>query len=240
VSGADGVREEALAGGHLAAPEAGGTHPGVVMIHDVWGLSDHTRDLARRLAREGFAELAIDLDRETGRPRITDPASALAWIRELPDPVVLRTLQEGIDLLARHPDVGGRAVGITGFCMGGQYALLGACSCRGLSAAVVFYGMLAYAEGLDPAKKPRSPLDAVVDLGCPLLGLFGADDPLIPVFQVEELGSRLAKTGRPCEVKVYPGAGHAFMNDTRPEMHRPAVAQDAWERMVGFFREKLR
>ena len=239
MSGAGGVRETALAVGHLAAPDAG-THPGVVMLHDVWGLSDHTRDLARRLAREGFAVLALDLYRETGRPRITDPASALAWIRELPDPVVMRTLQEGIDCLAAHPGVGARPVGITGFCMGGQYALLGACTCRGLSGAVVFYGMLAYAPGLDPAKKPRAPLDAVPDLGCPLLGLFGAEDHLIPVAQVEELERRLAKTDRPWEVQVYAGAGHAFMNDTRPEMHRPAVAQDAWGRMLGFFREHLR
>jgi carboxymethylenebutenolidase len=210
------------------------------MIHDVWGLADHTRDLARRLAREGFAVLAIDLYRETGRPRIHDPASALAWIRELPDPVVLHTLQEGIDLLAAHPAVAGRPVGITGFCMGGQYALLGACTCRGVGAAVVFYGMLAYAPGLDPAKKPRSPLDAVPDLGCPLLGLFGADDALIPAAEVEELGRRLAKTGRPWELQVYAGAGHAFLNDTRPELHRPEAARDAWGRMVAFFREHLR
>ncbi len=234
------MRETALAVGHLVAPDSGRTHPGVVMIHDVWGLSDHTRDLARRLAREGFAVLGIDLYRETGRPRITDPASALAWIRELSDPGVMQTLQEGIDFLSGDASVGGRPVGITGFCMGGQYALLGACSCRGLSAAVVFYGMLAYAPGLDPAKKPRSPLDAVPDLGCPLLGLFGAEDALIPLSQVEELERRLAKTRRPCEVKVYAGAGHAFMNDTRPELHRPAVAQDAWGRMLGFFRESLR
>ncbi len=230
--------EEALEIGHLVAPDAG-AHPGVVMIHDVWGLSDHTRDLARRLAGEGFCVLAIDLYRETGRPRITDPASALAWIRELPDPIVMQTLQEGIDFLAAHPCVGGAKLGITGFCMGGQYALLGACTCRGLGAAVVFYGMLAYAKGLDPAKKPRAPLDAVPDLTCPLLGLFGADDALIPVADVQELERRLAKTGRPYEVKIYAGAGHAFMNDTRPEMYRPEAAKDAWGSMVAFFREHL-
>ena len=232
------MREEALEIGYFVAPQAG-AHPGVVMIHDVWGLSDHTHDLARRLAREGFAVLAVDLYRKTGKPRITDPASASAWIRELPDPVVMETLQEGIDFLAAHPSVGGHELGITGFCMGGQYALLGACTCRGLGAAVVFYGMLVYAKGLDPGKKPRAPLDAVGDLTCPLLGLFGADDPLIPVSGVEELERRLAKTSRPCEVKVYAGAGHAFMNDTRPEMYRRAIAQDAWGRMLSFFREHL-
>jgi carboxymethylenebutenolidase len=209
------------------------------MIHDVWGLSDHTRDLARRLAREGFVVLAIDLYRKTGRPRITDPASALRWIRELPDPLVLETLQEGIDSLAGSPGVAGPGVGITGFCMGGQYALLGACTCRGLGAAVVFYGMLAYAQDLDPGKKPRSPLDAIPGLACPLLGLFGAKDHLIPVSEVEELERRLAKTDRVHEVRLYPGAGHAFMNDTRPEMYRPAVARDAWGRMVAFLRDQL-
>jgi carboxymethylenebutenolidase len=224
--------------GHLATPETGPS-PGVVMIHDVWGLADHTRDLAGRLAREGFAVLAIDLYRKTGRPRLDDPASALAWIRDLPDPVVLETLQEGVDRLARHPAVGGLAVGVTGFCMGGQYALLAACLCGGLSAAVVFYGMLGYAEGLDRARKPRSPLDAAPDLRCPLLGLFGAEDHLIPVEQVRELERRLEATGRPFEVHLYPGAGHAFMNDTRPAMYRPEAARDAWARMLAFFRAHL-
>ena len=73
--------------GYLALP-ASTPAPGVVMIHDVWGLSDHTRELAQRLAREGFSVLALDLYRKTGRPEITDPAAALAWIRNLPDPLV--------------------------------------------------------------------------------------------------------------------------------------------------------
>jgi carboxymethylenebutenolidase len=229
---------EELEPGHLATP-ASGPAPGVVMIHDVWGLADHTRDLAGRLAREGFAVLAIDLYRKTGRPEISDPAGAMAWIRSLPDPVVLETLQEGLDFLARHPAVAGRRVGLTGFCMGGQYALLGACGCRGVAAAVVFYGMLSYAADVDPTRKPRSPLDAVPDLSCPLLGLFGEEDALIPEAEVRELERRLARTGKPFEVRLYPGAGHAFLNDTRPQMYRPDAARDAWSRMLGFFREHL-
>jgi carboxymethylenebutenolidase len=209
------------------------------MIHDVWGLSDHTRDLAGRLSREGFSVLAIDLYRKTGPPRISDPASAMAWIRDLSDPLVLETLQEGIDFLGAHPSTSGRALGLTGFCMGGQYALLGASTCHGLSAAVVFYGMLTYAPDVDRERKPRSPLDAVTDLRCPLLGLFGREDHLIPAAEVHELERRLAQTGQPSEVVLYPGAGHAFMNDTRPEMHRPGAAADAWGRMVPFFREHL-
>lgn len=224
--------------GFLAAP-AHLPQPGVVMVPDVWGLSDHYRDLARRLAAEGFAVLAVDPYRKTGCPELADVAAALAWIRELSDPLVLETLQEAIDALAAHPAAAGRRVGVTGFCMGGQYALLAACRCRGLSACAPFYGMLRYEPGLDPARKPRAPLDALADLSCPVLGLYGAEDPIIPLADVHELEERLAKSGQPSEVRIYPGAGHAFMNDTRPEMYRPAAAADAWPRVVAFLREHL-
>jgi len=228
------TQEDAL--GFLAWP-GGEPVPGVVMVPDVWGLSDHYRGLARRLAGEGFAALAIDPYRKTGRPVLSDVASALAWIRELPDPLVLATIQEAIDHLAAHEAVAGRKIGVTGFCMGGQYALLAACGCRGLSACVPFYGMLRYAEGLDPARKPRSPLEALADLRCPVLGLYGEEDAIIPVADVRELEERLAKSPHGGEVRLYPGAGHAFMNDTRPEMYRPAAAADAWPRAVAFLRK---
>ncbi len=226
-----------LAEGFLAHP--GAAAPGVVMIPDVWGLSDHYRDLAGRLAAEGFAVLAVDPYRRTGAPEIASPAEALAWIRSLSDPLVLETLQEARDRLAADPSCEGR-VGITGFCMGGQYAILGACEGRGFDACVPFYGMLRYAEDLGPPGKPRSPLAALADLRCPLLGLYGAEDHLIPLADVEELREQLAKSGQPGEVRLYPGAGHAFVNETRPEMHRPEAAADAWWRLVAFLREHLK
>ena len=224
--------------GHLAHPDAG-SHPGVVLIPDVWGLSDHYRDLAGRLAGEGFAVLAIDPYRKTGHPKLSDPSSAMAWIRELPDPVVIDTIQEAIDALVAHPSVSGRKVGIVGFCMGGQYALLAACTCRGLSACAPCYGMVRYAADLDPGKKPRSPLDALPGLTCPLLGLYGAEDAIIPPGDVEALRAGLEASGRPFELHVYEGAGHAFMNETRPPMYRPEAARDAWGRLVPFLRERL-
>jgi carboxymethylenebutenolidase len=224
--------------GFLAHPASGA--PGVVMIPDVWGLSELYRGLARRLADAGFATLAIDPYRKTGAPELTDPASAMAWIRQLSDPVVLETIQEAIDFLARHEAVAGRPIGITGFCMGGQYAILAACSCRGLSACVPFYGMLRYEAGIDGEKKPRSPLDSLVDLTCPVLALYGEEDPIIPVADVRVLEDRLAAGSHPADVKLYAGAGHAFMNDARPEMYRPEAARDAWSRLVPFFTRHLR
>lgn len=228
--------------GHLAHPEEGPS-PGVVMIHDVWGLSDHTRDLAGRLAAEGFAVLAIDLYRREREVKIENPG---VWMRGLSDPVVLADVQAGIDGLSGHEASRGRRIGVTGFCMGGMYALMAACACRGLSAAAPFYGLLSHGhgilhdpDGLDPQKKPREPLDWAPELACPLLAFFGGRDEFIPDEDVRELERRLAQADPPHEIVRYPEAGHAFMNDTRPEAYRPDDAADAWRRLVGFLKEKL-
>lgn len=218
---------------------AGAASPGVVMLPDVWGLADHTRDLARRLVADGFTVLALDIYRKTGKGDFADPAGAMAWIRELSDPVILETIQEGIDVLASNPGVAGGRVGITGFCMGGQYTLLAACSCRGLSACAPFYGMVRYADDLDPLRKPRSPLAALADLTCPVLGFYGEEDPIIPLADVRELEERLGAGSQPAEIRTYAGAGHAFMNSTRPEMHRPEADTDAWSRLVPFLHSHL-
>jgi carboxymethylenebutenolidase len=235
---AGGMNAGAHPVGFLAHPD-GGPHPGVVMIPDVWGISDVYRDLARRLASEGFAVLVMDPYRKTGRGDFRDAAGALAWISQLPDGLVLETVQNAIDALAAEPAVAGRRIGITGFCMGGQYALLAACSCAGLSACAPFYGMVRYPSGLDPVRKPRAPLDALAELRCPVLGFYGAEDAIIPLADVDALRSRLATSRLPSEIHVYPGAGHAFMNAARPEAYRPDAAKDAWSRLVPFLREHL-
>ena len=228
--------------GFLARPEAG-RHPGVVMVHDVWGLSDHTRDMARRLAAEGYCVLAVDLYRREAQVRIENVG---AWMRALSDPQVLADLQAGIDFLHARPEVSGR-VGITGFCMGGMYVLMAACACRGLAAAAPFYGLLSHRrgllhdpQGLDPARKPREPLAMAPELRCPLLAFFGAEDEFIPGDDVRELERGLARSGKPFELKVYEGAGHAFMNDTRPAAFRPEIARDAWGRLLRFLADRLR
>lgn len=227
--------------GYLAHPDRTPA-PGVVMLHDVWGLQDHTRDMAGRLAREGFSVLALDLYRRQARVEIRDPG---AWMRALPDPQVLADVEAAVAFLASDPASAGRRVGVTGFCMGGMYALLAACGCAGLSAAVPFYGMLSYEHGLfhaegglDPVLKPRQPLDAAADLRCPMLAFFGAEDAFVPLDDVEALKARLPAAPA-WEVVVVPGAGHAFMNDTRPDAYRPEAARDAWRRTVAFLHEHL-
>jgi carboxymethylenebutenolidase len=226
--------------GFLARPE--GPAPAVVMVPDVWGLYDHYKDLARRLAGEGFAVLALDLYRRIGgKPSISTPEEAMVWIDGLDDRQVLDDVQAGVDFLAAGPasSAGSARVGVTGFCMGGQYALLAACTCTGLSACAPFYGMVRYAGGLDPERKPRAPLEALIDLTCPVLGFYGAEDHLIPQDDVDALRAGLTASAHGGEVILYPGAGHAFMNDSRPPLYREDAARDAWPRLVGFLRERL-
>jgi carboxymethylenebutenolidase len=123
-----------------------------------------------------------------------------------------------------------------------MYALLAGASIRGLAAVAPFYGILSYSHGLlydpaglDPRKKPREPLEAALDVACPVLGFFGADDPYVPLGDIRELERRLK--GPAQQIRVYEGAGHAFMNDTRPEMFRPEAAADAWTRLLAFLHE---
>lgn len=237
------MRGEDVELGFLAHPDAG-EHPGVVMIHDVWGLSAHTRDLAGRLAEDGFVVLAVDLYRREESLEITNPG---VFMRGLSDPQVLADVQRGVDLLAAYAATRGQKIGVTGFCMGGMYALMATCTCAGLSAGVPYYGLLSHQHGLlhdeaglDPLRKPREPLDLAAELGCPLLAFFGEDDEFVPVADVRALEVGLAQSGQPAEVVVYPGAGHAFMNDTRPDAYRPETAADAWRRMVSFLNARLR
>jgi carboxymethylenebutenolidase len=223
--------------GYAAGPSAPGPHPGLVLIPDVRGLFDHYRDVARRFAAEGFFTFAIDLYSREGAPELPDMPSVFTWIRNLPDRRVLADLAAAADFVATRPEVSGRSVGITGFCMGGQYALQAACTVARIDACVSWYGMLRYAENDD--LKPASPLQLASQLGCPYLGLFGEEDGLIPLADVEELRSILTRERKDFEIVTYPGAGHAFFNDTRPDAYRAQAAADAWPRAVQFLRRHL-
>ena len=121
--------------------------------------------------------------------------------------------------------------------MGGKYAFLAASRCRGLAAVVPWYGML-HAASLDDAN-PEHALDAIGDVTCPVLGLFGAEDALIPQKDVEALRARAAKLGLPVDVVVYTDAGHAFANETRADVYRPEAAADGWRRALAFLSREL-
>ncbi len=223
--------------GYGAWPEHGTELPGLVVIPDVRGLTDHYRDIARRFARAGFFALAVDLYSREGAPDLPDMPAVFAWIRALPDPRVLADLGAAVQYLAGRSEVRRERIGVTGYCMGGQYALMAACSVPGVAACVSWYGMLRYDE--HDERKPVSPLELAPRLACPYLGLFGAEDALIPNADVEELRTILTRAGKTFEIKSYAGAGHAFFNDTRPDAYRPDAAADAWPRALAFLRRHL-
>ena len=223
--------------GYGAWPRSGAPHPGLVLIHDVRGLSEHYRDVARRFAAEGFFTFALDAYSREGAPDLPDMAAVFHWMRALPDGRVLGDIGAAVAFLAARSDVRTDAIGIAGFCMGGQYALMAACTVKRLAACVSWYGMLRYAETSE--LKPSSPLALAPRLGCPYLGLFGAEDAIIPLADVEELRAILTREGKTFEIKLYPGAGHAFFNDTRPDAYRPDAAADGWARAVTFLHRHL-
>jgi carboxymethylenebutenolidase len=211
--------------------------PAVIVIHDVRGLSDHYRDIARRFAAEGFFALAVDLYSREGPPSLPTLEAAFAWMQQLDDGRILGDIDAAVRFLGSRVDVRASSVGITGFCMGGQYALMAACTVAGLAACVSFYGMLRYSE--KTPKRPEDAIDLAPRLTCPYLGLFGEDDVLIPRGDIRELEMVLRKTQKPFQTKIYSGAGHAFFNDTRADAYRPEVAKDAWPRCVQFLRAHL-
>jgi carboxymethylenebutenolidase len=232
------ARDGATIRGTLVLPSGAQRHPALVLIPDVRGVSDHYRAVARRFAEAGFGALVLDVYSREGLPHLPDLDAVFRWMRRLPDRRVLGDVAGAVAYLAARPEVRADAIAVAGFCMGGQYALMAACSDAKVAACVSWYGMLRYAERDDV--KPQSPLDLADRLACPYLGLFGADDALIPPADVEELRGKLEATGKDFTIVSYPGAGHAFFNDTRPEMYRPEAAHDSWDKALAFLRGHLR
>ena len=230
-NGVDSIR------GYLARPQDATGEAGLIVIPDVRGLYSHFRDVADRYAAEGFTTLAIDPYSREGTPDLPDMDAVFAWLRALPDGRILEDVEAARHFLETDENGNWRRVGVTGYCMGGQYALMAACTNPRLAACVSWYGMLRY-EQTSP-HKPRSPLDLAPSLACPYLGLFGEDDQLIPRTDVAELRSILDDADKEFAVHSYPGAGHACATDSRPETFRRDAAADAWAKAIPFLRRHL-
>ena len=145
--------------GELVLPPTEGSHPGIVLIPDVGGLSELYVGFAQRLAQAGFAALALNPYSRGEQPDLSNLEAIFKFLAELPDRQVLSDVQAALDYLTARPETRGRRLGVTGFCVGGQYTILAACSLRGLSAAVAWYGMLRVSR-IDECN-PEHPLDAL-------------------------------------------------------------------------------
>lgn len=216
---------------------SGSPGPALVLIPDVHGVSALYREIGAQLANAGFHTLVLDIYSREGAPRLGDFESVQAWIAALPDARVLADVDAAAQHLATRAEVRRDAIAVLGFCVGGQYAMMAACRSDRLAAAVAFYGMLRH--GRPGPAKLAPPIETAATIRCPLLGLFGADDPLIPASDVEILRADLERSKHPFALHTFPGAGHAFMNDRRPESFRPEAARRAMELAVTFLRAKL-
>ena len=223
---------------YQARPKTGtGPFPAVIVIHENMGLTDHIKDVTRRLAKEGYVGLGVDLlSREGGTMAFNTPQDSTAAIGRLTDDQMLSDVNAAITYL-KGTGVGAPKVGITGFCFGGRIVIISAEKVKGLDAAVAFYGQLA----TNNAPGRVDPTQEAASLTCPLMGNYGALDQLsagIPAFQDAAKAS-----GKPLDFKVFENTGHAFNNDTRPFANGfgyvPASAQEAWTRTLGWFKKYL-
>lgn len=216
---------EGEAHGYLALPESG-RGPGVIVIQEWWGLTDHIRDVADRLAAEGFVALAPDL---YGGRVAHDAAEAGRMMTALPEAVGARLLAGAVDALLASAAVTSTTVGSVGFCMGGGFVLaLAAQQGDRVSAAVPFYGV---GQGV-----PRS----YVGLSAAVQGHYGEQDGSCPPERAAAQAEQIRReSGAEVEFFFY-DAPHAFFNDANPAgNYRPEAARLAWRRTVDFLRERV-
>ena len=208
------------------SPAARGLGPGVIVIQEWWGLVPHIEGLCDRYAAAGFTALAPDLyhGESTKSP---DDAGKLMMALDIDETEL--DLRSAIDFLLAQPDCTSGTVGTVGFCMGGMLSLFAASANPAkVSACIDYYG-------IHPSVHPD-----FAALRAPVLGFFGAKDPMVTPDRAEELKAQLEAAGRSVEFHVYPDAGHAFFNDTRPDAYHRASADDTWRRAQEFFRTNIR
>ena len=211
------------AGGYLVEPEAEGVHPGLIVIHEWWGLNEHIKDITGRFAKKGYVALAPDLyDGAVTK----DSAKAAELMQGLDQGKALEILSGAVNFLRLQAGVNAEKIGVTGFCMGGTFSLLLACHDSSIKASAPFYGDV--------------PTDDVIkNLSAPVLFIGAENDPWITMDKMERLRAAIQEFGKEGEVKIYNGVGHAFFNDTRPEAYDRMAAQDAWNRVGEFLASKL-
>lgn len=215
-------------GAHLALPDGAGPFPGVLVAMEAFGLNDHIRSVAERIAGEGYVALAPDFyyRADDGQAEYSDLPKAIALMSALTDDMTRADVSAALGALRGRTEVRADRIGMTGFCMGGRMTFLTACH-EPIQAAVPFYG--GGIAGL---------LDQADGISCPMVALFGEKDGFIPLDEVDAVRAKLADLGKAAEVVVYDGADHGFFCDERPS-YQDAAARDAWQRLLTLFRDHL-
>lgn len=204
-------------------PEGAGPSPGLVVIHEIFGLNDNIRDIASRFADYGYAALAVDLFSNRSRALCMVQLIQGMLFRPLNN-AMLSDLHSTFEFLKTQPGVDANRIGAVGFCMGGGYALQMAVTTNGIKVASTFYGAV-----------PK-PLEAFVR-SCPIVGSYPEKD--FTVQGARQLDAVLEKHIIPHDIKFYEDTQHSFFNRQRTPFEVEA-SQDAWQRMLSFFAEHLR
>ena len=202
-----------------------GKPAGVLVIHENRGLTPHIKDVVRRLAKENYVALCVDLiSRQGGSDAHPDEAERTGILGQMTPEQVVTDLSAGLDYLKSRDDVDPGRLGVVGFCFGGGYSWRMAAKRADLKAVVPFYG-------------PNPPLEDVPNIKAATLGIYGENDTRI-TSQVPALEEALKEAGVTYEIKIYPNADHAFHNDTSPRYNEQA-ATDAWKRTLEWFGQYL-
>jgi carboxymethylenebutenolidase len=222
--------------GHLPAyaarPVAAGKYPVVLVVEEIFGVHEYIQDVCRRLAHEGYLAVAAEYYARVGDlSQAMSGAAANAVVVKAPDALMMNDMDHVAAWADGNGGDSGR-LGITGFCRGGRQTILYAAHNPHLRAAVSWYGVL---DGPPTAIQPRSALDLIEDIKCPLLGLYGGQDAINPMQLIEKAEAEGKRAPHPVQFVVYPDAPHGFDADYRPS-YRPADAKDGWARMLAWFR----
>lgn len=194
---------------------------GILVIHENRGLTEHIKDVVRRLAKARYIALSVDLvSRAGGSAAHPDEAERTGILGQLTPEQVIADLSAGLDYLSVSPLNASTRLGAVGFCFGGGYTYRLATKRQDLKAAVAFYG-------------PNPPLEDVPNIKAAVLAIYGSADTRI-TSGASALEAALKQAGVTYETKIYDGANHAFHNDTGPN-YNPTAAKDAWERTLAWF-----
>jgi carboxymethylenebutenolidase len=218
--GTDGTEFTAF----LARPVAEGPYPGIIMIHEWWGLNDQVRSMAHVLAGEGYVVLAVDLFNGSVA---TTTEGALANLRDNPNNITVPKMQAAVEYLKEMPDVDPAKIASLGWCYGGGQSFQLGIN-EELQGVVIYYGRISTNS------------TELMELKEPVLGLFGEEDISIPAEDVREFERLLKAQGTSADIHIYEGAGHAFANPTNTQAFRKEQAMDAWNKTLDFLDQNLR
>lgn len=218
---------------YLDVPAGGGPAPGILVIMHGPGLDRFIEDRVEDLARQGYVAAAPDLYHR----QPADGADMLTRIGRLRDPELIADADATVAHLRGLPDARVTDLAVLGFCMGGRitYLLAGARPDTWRAAGVFYGGNIMEPWGDGPA-----PFDRTREIACPVIGFFGNEDTNPSPADVDRIDAELTRHGKAHEFHRYDGAGHAFLNFTNAERHRPGPAKDAWAKMLSFLERHLK